>query len=181
MEPKNIELKRWIEGRNVNLDAATQYLRRHSEFEGHHERGKKNRTYIDNYAAALLEEVYPPAKPTVIIKGVPQEEVDELRLALDRAQERNDHLLDKVLTLNNEIQKALKQSNNNEILLLESNRHNLKLEETISEIRDEKMKLQTDNTNLNKESDKIKEENLKLKEELESLKNRSLWQRILNR
>ncbi len=181
MESKNIELKQWIKGRNVNLDAATQYLRRHPEFEGHYGRGKCNRTYVDITAATMLEEIYPPAKPTVIIQGVLQEDVDKIRLALDQALERNSDLFNKIMDLSSDLQKALQQSDNNEKLLLESNLHNSQLKETISEMRNKEMKLQSDNINLNSEIDLTKEENQKLRNELESLKNRTLWQRILNR
>ncbi len=76
----------FAEQRNVDRNAVTQYIRRHSdEFEGHIQTQGKNLLF-DEVAFEILDEKYPQPKPIQIIEGVPHEEHERVLNRLTEVQ-----------------------------------------------------------------------------------------------
>ena len=80
-------LSEFLRGRNVKINAVSNYISRNPDlFEGHVRREGKN-TFLDDDAVRILDEKYPFAKPTVIINGLDPDEERALRERLQKAQE----------------------------------------------------------------------------------------------
>lgn len=80
-------LSDFLKGRDVRINAVSNYISRNPEiFEGHVTRQGKN-TILDDEAIRILDEKYPFPKPNIIINGLDPEAERELREKLQKAQE----------------------------------------------------------------------------------------------
>lgn len=61
-----MEIKEFIEGRNVEYTAVYQYIKRNPKFKGHI--GKKGKIVLDEYAVELLNEKYPLPQPIEMVQ-----------------------------------------------------------------------------------------------------------------
>lgn len=61
-----MEIKEFIDGRNVEYTAVYQYIKRNPKFEGHI--GKKGKIVLDEYAVELLNEKYPLPQPIEMVQ-----------------------------------------------------------------------------------------------------------------
>ena len=146
-------LSDFLKGRNVKINAVSNYISRNPElFAGHVERKGKN-TFLDDAAIRELEKKYPLAKPVEIINGVPEE---EYRRALDRLTQAQEMII--------QLQEELMQTKTD-----------------LLEIKAENMEIKLLETSKNAEISNLRENNAYLQQELEKMRNRTLWERIRNR
>lgn len=61
-----MEIKEFIDGRNVEYTAVYQYIKRNQKFKGHI--GKKGKINLDEYAVELLNEKYPLPQPIEMVQ-----------------------------------------------------------------------------------------------------------------
>ena len=61
-----MEIKEFIEGRNVEYIAVYQYIKRNPKFKGHI--GRKGKIVLDEYAVELLDEKYPYPQPVEMVQ-----------------------------------------------------------------------------------------------------------------
>lgn len=146
-------LSEFIKGRNVKINAVSNYISRNPElFEGHIRREGKN-TYLGDEAVRILDAKYPLPKPAIVINGVPE---DEHRAVLQQLVINNEKLAEA-----REIMLQMQEQLTEQKLLAAEAEHRAALIEA-------------------GEQHKTKEIET-LKEELAQLKNRGLWDRIRNR
>lgn len=105
-------LSDFLKGRDVRINAVSNYISRNPElFNGHVTRQGKN-TILDDEAIRILDEKYPFPKPNIIINGLDPEAERELREKLQKAQEliiklQNDLTDQKILNAEYEANKRL--------------------------------------------------------------------------
>lgn len=146
-------LSEFLKGRNVKINAVSNYISRNPElFAGHVEHKGKN-TFLDDAAIRELEKKYPLAKPVEIINGVPEEEYRQALNELAKIQKKFIRLQEDFLQVKTDLLET--KAENMEIKLLE--------------------------TSKNAEISNLRENNSLLHQELEKMRNRTLWERIRNR
>lgn len=120
-------LSDFLKGRDVRINAVSNYISRNPElFNGHVTRQGKN-TILDDEAIRILDEKYPFPKPNIIINGLDPEAERELREKLQKAQEL-------IIKLQNDLtdQKLLNAEYEANKMLLEA--HEKALEDKITEL-----------------------------------------------
>ena len=134
-------LSEFLKGREVKINAVSNYISRNPEkFEGHVTREGKN-TILDEEAVRILDEKYPMQNPVVIVNGVPEEEHRAVLERLNKAQEV-------IIMLQNELTEQ-------KLLVAEREAYNMLLED----------KQKRSEASLQEAKEKVSQLNAKLEEE----------------
>jgi len=123
-------LSEFVRGRDVRINAVSNYISRNPElFEGHIRREGKN-TILDDEAVSILEKKYPMPKPVILVEGVPEEEHREVLGKLSKAQEL-------IISLQNQLtdQKLLNAEHEYNMKLLEEKQS--RADEMVAELKAE--------------------------------------------
>lgn len=174
-----INITNFAKERNVEPQAVSKYLARHTELEELTSlNGKERLIDTDNELFKQLEKAYPLPEPVTVLNGVPEKEYIQLLERLNEKSEYVSALQQKLLEMANEISEM-------KIKQIEAEQLQLRLEqreEEIESLQAEKKKMQNQIKNKSDDYERIfqnyndaVEKSNRLEKDLERLENRTFF------